>query len=116
MPEKSLNLAEILEVVAEQWPLDEQTYPDMKGHTEPEQKMMAIRHVLLHMIKLSDVAELVEQFEYGRYRAELDISYHLQLLKRARKMAFNSLRMLALLDERGANLEYWLTHKEARMS
>lgn len=111
-----LTLQQIIDIAAEQWPLDEQTYPDMKGYSEPEKKMMAIRHVLLHMIKLSDIAELVEQFEHGRYRTELDPDYHLQLLQRARKMAFNSLRLLALLNEQGANLEYWLTHKEARAS
>lgn len=116
MLEKSLSLQKILDIVAEQWPLDEGTYHEMIGRSEPEKKMMAIRHVLLHMIKLSDIAELVEQFEHGRHHTKLATGHDLQLLQRARKMTFNSLRLLALLNEQGPNLEYWLTHKEARAS
>lgn len=109
----SLTLQKTMDIVAEQWPLDEETYPDMKGRSDPEKKMMGIRHVLLHMIKLTDIVDFVEKFEHGRYRTELSNEHYLQLLERARKMAFNSLRLLSLLGEQGENLQWWLTNKEA---
>lgn len=104
--QEPMTLQEVIEKVASRWQFTEEKYPKMEGCSDDEKRVMAIRHVLIHMLNIEPFRNFIERFEHGEHLSVNDATWRLH--ETARKMVFNSLRMLELLGETATDFEKWL--------
>ena len=94
---KELN--EVIRLIAEKYPFNEEKYPELKNANKKEVLKFAIRHSALHFSKTTGkISAISEDADHGE---EINID---ELKKQSAKSLINTLRIAELLNMSGEDL------------
>ena len=87
-----IDVDSLMEAIVQQWPLDEEHYPVIKGMGETDRSLYLIGHILIHMVKTTgEIATLLESAQHAK---SISVS---ELQELAAKSVRNGVRVAAFL-------------------
>jgi hypothetical protein len=61
------EINQLMEIIAKRFPFDENHYPELRGASEKERLLFAVRHSALHFAKISGkIAAVSEDMDHGK--------------------------------------------------